>query len=420
MENKKKFLATDIVYLSLLALGPLFAIALKVLFTPQADDINIAGALIFFTVKLPFSDLPVTETQVNSLVVIWSIFWLCKYITHGISVRGGLKRQIIAEWIVEKTKSSNIHKYTKDGKIRIACAYALDNTYVFPTLVAMTSLAENASSKTFYDIYVMIGTGFKEENKKILLSVEEKHKEHCKIYFIDMADKFKNADTNQKITTPTYYRLELPSLLPEVNRVIWMDGDTAVFEDLTELITIDMKNNYIMGFLDSLPDAIERFGIKDATVLCAGVLLFDLDALRKNHMQEKMHKFIADNLGKLNQHDQTVINVVCQNHIGPLPPKYGIWSFEAQVYALKHNERQRPWLKYDTQEFINAYHHPAILHYVWPKPFWRRQRPIFNDEWWKYAKISGYYNDVYNKSPKWISNRLLTEITYERNHFYFI
>ena len=76
--------------------------------------------------------------------------------------------------------------------------------------------------------------------------------------------------------------------------------------------------------------------------------------------------------------------------------------------------------KYDTQEFINAYHHPAILHYVWPKPFWRRQRPIFNDEWWKYAKISGYYNDVYNKSPKWISNRLLTEITYERNHFYFI
>ena len=100
----------------------------------------------------------------------------------------------------------------------------------------MTSLAENASKKTFYDIYVMIGTGFKDENKEILLSVEIKHKEHYKIYFIDMADKFKKADTNQKITTPTYYRLELPSLLPDVNRIIWMDGDTAVFEDLTELI----------------------------------------------------------------------------------------------------------------------------------------------------------------------------------------
>ena len=105
MENKKKFLAADIIYLSLLALGPILAIVLKVLFTPQSDDISIAGALIFFTVKLPFFDLPVTETQTNSLVVIWSLFWLCKYITHGISVRGGLKRQIVAEWVVEKTKN---------------------------------------------------------------------------------------------------------------------------------------------------------------------------------------------------------------------------------------------------------------------------------------------------------------------------
>ena len=283
----------------------------------------------------------------------------------------------------------------------------------------MTSLAENAAKKTFYDIYVMVGTGFTEENQKILLSVEEKHKEHCKVYFIDMADKFAKADSNKKITTPTYYRLELSSLLPDVNRIIWMDGDTAVFEDLTELITIDMKHYYIMGFLDSLPNAIERFGVKDATVLCAGVLLLDLDALRKNHMQEKMYQFINDNLGKLNQHDQTVINVVCQNNIGPLPPKYGIWCFEAEVYALKHNERQRPWLKYNKDEFVHAYYHPAILHYVWPKPFWKRQKPVFNKEWWEYARISGYYNDVYNKSPKWISNRLLTELAYELNHYHY-
>lgn len=105
MKEKGKFLFLDILYLSLLATGPIFAIILKVLFTPQSSDINISGALVFFTVKLPLSDLPVSETQVNSLVVIWSIFWLCRYITHGISVRGGLKRQIVAEWVVEKTEN---------------------------------------------------------------------------------------------------------------------------------------------------------------------------------------------------------------------------------------------------------------------------------------------------------------------------
>ncbi|MBO4693537.1 MAG: F0F1 ATP synthase subunit A [Clostridia bacterium] len=78
---------------------------LKVLFTPQSDDINISGALVFFTLRLPFFDLPISETQVNSWVVIWSVLWLCKYITHGISARGEMKRQIIAEWVVEKTKN---------------------------------------------------------------------------------------------------------------------------------------------------------------------------------------------------------------------------------------------------------------------------------------------------------------------------
>ena len=317
----------------------------------------------------------------------------------------------------EENKINNNNSNVKEGKLRIACAYSLDNSYVYPTLVAMTSLAENAGKKTFYDIYVMIDPSFKEENKKVLKSVETKHPEHCEVIFIDMGSKFKGVDTNQKIPTATYYRLELHNLLPNVNRIIWMDGDTAVFEDLTELITLDMKGAYIMGFLDSLPNAIERFGLKKATVLCAGVLLMDLDALRKNNMSEKFNKFINENLGHLNQHDQTVINVVCQGKTAPLPPKYGIWSFEAEKYALNHNNRQWPWLKYNEKEFKQAYRHPAILHYVWPKPFWRRQAPIFNNEWWNYARISGYYNEVYNKSPKWISNRLLLEMIYERNHF---
>ena len=46
-----------------------------------------------------------------------------------------------------------------------------------------------------------------------------------------------------------------------------MDGDTAVFDDLTELININMKGNYIMGFLDSIPEAIDKFWIINSTVL---------------------------------------------------------------------------------------------------------------------------------------------------------
>ena len=170
-----------------------------------------------------------------------------------------------------------------------------------------------------------------------------------------------------------------------------------------------------MGFLDSLPNALEKYGIKNATVLCSGVLLIDLEALRNNNILEKYNNFINENLGNLNQHDQTVINVVCQGKIGPLPPKYGIWSFEDEKEAIKHNDRQKSWLKYNKEEYLNAYYHPTILHYTWPKPFWDRQKPIFDKEWWNYAKISGFYDDIYNKSPKYIHDGLLNRKNHQDN-----
>ena len=140
MKNKKNFLAVDIIYLCLMALGPLFLIVLKVLFTPHSDDISISGALVYFTVKLPLSDLPITETQVNSWVVIWSIFWLCKYITHGISVHIELKRQLVAEWVVEKTKNlvkGNMGDYFTDFAPFVAAIMGLSAFSSLLTLIGL-------------------------------------------------------------------------------------------------------------------------------------------------------------------------------------------------------------------------------------------------------------------------------------------
>jgi lipopolysaccharide biosynthesis glycosyltransferase len=302
----------------------------------------------------------------------------------------------------------NRSKKNIGNKLRIPVSYALDNRYLYPTLVAMVSLVENAGSNTFYDIYVLLSPDFKNENKIVLKSVEKNHYEICSVIFIGMGNKYKKEKTDKRIPTPTYYRLDLQNLLPEVDRIIYMDGDTMVFEDLSPLMSLDMKGNYYLGFLDSVPDAIKSFGIKDAIVINAGVLLIDLNALRINNITEKFNIFMEENRDNIPQHDQTIINVVCQDHISTLPIKYGIWGFESKFYLLEHNKKQRPFLKYNEKELIEAYQHPAIIHWVWPKPFWRNRRTVFYDKWWGYAKISGYYNDIYNKSPK--PSRLLMEI----------
>lgn len=83
---------------------PLLAgIVLKVLFTPESEGVEITGALIFLRWDaMPVMPLLITESEVNSWLVMISIFGLVLYLTHGLTEKAENKRQLIAEWIVEK------------------------------------------------------------------------------------------------------------------------------------------------------------------------------------------------------------------------------------------------------------------------------------------------------------------------------
>ena len=287
----------------------------------------------------------------------------------------------------------------KQNKTIIAVSYATDNKYIYPTIVSITSLAINAASNTFYNIYILHPPDFQENSKKFLNTVMDKYPDKCSIIYFNMGNKYKGLGLNFRITTPAYYRLSLHELLPDVNRIIYLDGDTAIFDDLTELIELDMKGNIIMGFLDGFPDSIKSFGFEKPTVVCAGVLLMDLDGLRKYGYTKKINDFIDRNRYKLTQQDQTIVNVLFQDKLGPLPPRYGIWSFETKEHAIGHNSKQWPHLKYDEKELLEAYAHPGIVHYVWPKPFWRKHTG-YEKEWWDLARLTGFYDDIYNKCPR--------------------
>lgn len=104
-EKSRRFKAVDILLLTLAILPLIAGMALKVLTAPRAGDIDISGALVYFTIHLPVQDLPISESQVNSWLVILTLFWLCLYMTHGIAAKPVTRRQHFAEWIVEKTEA---------------------------------------------------------------------------------------------------------------------------------------------------------------------------------------------------------------------------------------------------------------------------------------------------------------------------
>jgi len=101
--NSKRFKAVDMIYILMMILPVVFLMVLKILTNAPSDGINVTGARIFFEIPMPFQNLPITESQINSWAVMIMILGLCLYLTHGISVKAETKRQHLAEWIVEKT-----------------------------------------------------------------------------------------------------------------------------------------------------------------------------------------------------------------------------------------------------------------------------------------------------------------------------
>ena len=139
-EKSIKFKLIDALLIVGMILPVAAIIMLRILTNPVSEGISIAGANIFFTVKMPLQDMPITESQINSWAVIVSLFFLCLYLTHGISEKGGLRRQMIAEWIVEATDKlvhENMGEYFKAFSPFVAGIMALS---VFSSLLTLFGL----------------------------------------------------------------------------------------------------------------------------------------------------------------------------------------------------------------------------------------------------------------------------------------
>ncbi len=103
MKNMKSKLV-DILFLCMTVLPFAAGIVLRVLFRPLTEGVTVTGAQIYFTVPMPIQDLPVTEAQVNSLLVVLSLTGLCLFLTHGVTKIPHSRRQLLAEMLVEKVQ----------------------------------------------------------------------------------------------------------------------------------------------------------------------------------------------------------------------------------------------------------------------------------------------------------------------------
>lgn len=141
MNTKSKlFRLVDLCLLGMILLPLAAGIALQVLTQPASGGLEISGAYIYCTIPLPFQELPITESQVNSWLVMVSVLGLCLYLTHGLAPKAQTRRQLAAEWIVEKADGlvrQNMGEYFKGFAPFIAAILALS---AFSSLLSLIGL----------------------------------------------------------------------------------------------------------------------------------------------------------------------------------------------------------------------------------------------------------------------------------------
>lgn len=109
MKAKKSvgFIILDVFYIVMAILPLAFGLVLDILTTPKSGGgVTIAGARIYYELELfegtRFFNIIISEAQVNSVLVILTILFVCLFLTHGLKEKIELKRQHLAEIIVEK------------------------------------------------------------------------------------------------------------------------------------------------------------------------------------------------------------------------------------------------------------------------------------------------------------------------------
>lgn len=138
-------------------------------------------------------------------------------------------------------------------------------------------------------------------------------------------------NSNTKWTWMSQIRLCLPEILPDEIRVLWLDTDTVVEDDIGDLFDIDMAGN-LVAMVEEPVRSKYPF-----TYHNAGVMLMDLARLRRDHVMAKWLHLV--NTVPLTAQEQDAINLICQGEILTLGPEYnsaGVITQDAEEPYIRH------------------------------------------------------------------------------------
>ncbi len=205
----------------------------------------------------------------------------------------------------------------------VELAVIADRDFFIPTLVMLSSARQSKAAGSCYRIHFFSTSGFSDWQRDKLSQLSAADVEIL-LHTTALTEEERSWDHRrcvQRISGATMVRLRLPELLPDVERLLYLDGDIIVRKDLTPLFQEDCGGALLAGVTEMAGmlscKTHEKLGTSH--YINAGVLLMNLAELRRQSPFRPEALKAAMHNPNVVWMDQDIINLYCDHALHLLP-----------------------------------------------------------------------------------------------------
>lgn len=297
--------------------------------------------------------------------------------------------------------NKNNIKKIEEGCINICMI--CDDGYIMPTSVAIQSIKDCISSDRKCHIYI-ITSNISRASRRSLSDLADSNvsitviNDNANARFSDFHVFEK--DSICVATLAALLKFVIPDLLPDIDKVLYLDGDLIVRNSLEQLFDTDIEDYYAAAVIDSGSIYYKHEYVKLVEhYFNSGVMLLNLKNIRKDNLVPVLIE-TKKNMNNNNLMDQNVFNVVFDKKIKLLPIKFnfmpvslsraeGKWTIDDinKVYDTKYPSEKK------------MYTDASIIHYSSKDKPWKTLDGVFSYYWTDTYMHSGL-NDTYKLIEK--------------------
>ena len=261
------------------------------------------------------------------------------------------------------------------------------------------SIIDCSSPEYNYDI-ICIEQELIPENKRRIKAIRKNDNVSIRIFNVKFSEFLRKSELNEYISVETYFRLFFPYLLTEYRKVLWLDCDTVVRRDISELFNTDIGNYLIGATRDYNATALLKGADPEYMRFCrdelhidgaysyfqAGVLLMNLHEFRQTLSFDEM----------LNQTqqcqypygDQDILNKLCVGKVHWLDNRWDVIA-DVQDYMSNFLQYWDPDKTYVDYQMVKR--DPSIIHFAGPTKPWHSPMNAMADCFWEPCRKTPFY-----------------------------